>query len=47
MTDFFENSFESIKNLKQELEEEDKELKAMLNKKHLGGFELDRLMNSW
>ena len=47
MADFFDDSFESIKKLKQELREDDEELKTLLNKKHLGMFELDKLMNSW
>lgn len=44
---FLDEDFEKIHKLKQELKQEDNELKALLNKKNLSSFELDAAMNEW
>ena len=41
----FNESFESLRRLKQELRHDDNELRVLLNKKDLSSFELDMFMN--
>lgn len=41
----FDEDFASLRRLKQNLKEDDDELKTLLNKKHLDHFELDKFMN--
>ena len=45
MDAFLEEDFELMKRLKQEIQEDDIEIRNLLNKKHLSKFELDLLMN--
>ena len=42
---FLDEDFGRMEKLKQDLEQDDEELKALLNKKHLSKFELDALLN--
>ena len=43
---FLDDSFESIQRLKQEMKEDNEELKTILNKKRFDLFELDSFMNA-
>ena len=43
----FDENFKDLRKLKQELREDDDELRELLNRKNVDFFELDSFMNKW